>query len=54
MIFDWCNKIATDGLLNVFEFDSIAYKTLLSKQKVRNPSQILWVAIWQTGSGHAT
>ena len=32
MIFDWCNKIATDGLLNVFEFDSMAYKKFLSKK----------------------
>ena len=24
-------KITTDGLLNVFEFDSMAYKKLLSK-----------------------
>ena len=31
MIFDWCNKITTDGLLNVFEFDSMAYKKVLSK-----------------------
>ena len=29
MAFDWCNKITTDGLLNVFEFDSMAYKKLL-------------------------
>ena len=36
MIFDWCNKIATDGLLNVFEFDSMAYKKLLSNKKVKN------------------
>ena len=31
MIFDWCNRITSDGLLNVFEFDSMAYKTFLSK-----------------------
>ena len=30
MIFDLCNKIATDGLLNAFEFDSMAYKKILS------------------------
>ena len=33
MIFDWCNKTATDGLLNVFEFDFMAYKKLLSSKK---------------------
>ena len=38
MIFDWCNKITTGGLLNVFEFDSMAYKKLLSKKKVIKPS----------------
>ena len=38
MIFDWCNKIATDGLLNVFEFDSMAYKKLFLKKKVIKPS----------------
>ena len=37
MIFDWCNKIATDGLLNVFEFESMAYETHLSKKKVIKP-----------------
>ena len=25
IIFDYCNKITTDGLLNVFEFDSMFY-----------------------------
>ena len=38
IIFDWCNKIATDCFLKVFEFDSMAYKTLLSKIKVKTPS----------------
>ena len=31
MIFDWCDKITSDGLLNISEFDSMAYKTLLSQ-----------------------
>ena len=54
-IFDWCNKIATDGLLNVFDFDCMANKKHLSQKKVRNPFlKCLWVAIWQTGSSHAT
>ena len=38
MIFDWCNKIATDGLLNVFEFDSMVHNKHLSKKKVIKPS----------------
>ena len=38
VIFDWCNKIITDGLLNVFVYDSTAYKTLLSIKKVIKPS----------------
>ena len=33
MIFDRCKEIATDGLLNVLEFDFMAYKKLLSKKK---------------------
>ena len=37
MIFDSCNKIASDSLLNVFEFDSMAYKKILSKKKVITP-----------------
>ena len=32
MIFDCCNDIITDGLLKVFEIDSMAYKKLLSKK----------------------
>ena len=35
MIFDWCNKI-TYKLLNVFEFDSMAKKKLLSQKNVIN------------------
>ena len=31
MAFDSANKITTDGLVNVFEFDSMAYNKLLSK-----------------------
>ena len=34
--FDWCNKITTDGLSNVFEFDSMAYYKFLSKKNVKN------------------
>ena len=33
MIFDLCNKISTDCLLNVVEFDSMAYKKLVSNKK---------------------
>ena len=55
MIIDWCNTIAIDGLVNVFVCDSMAYKKLLSKKKVIKPSKkCQWVAIWKTGSGHAT
>ena len=36
MIFDLYYKITTDGSLNVFELDSIAYKKFLSKKKVKN------------------
>ena len=55
MIFDWCNKIATDGLSNVFEFDPMGYRIHLSKKIDIKPSKkCLWVGIWQTGSGHAT
>ena len=38
MIFDWYNKIGTDGLLNVFEFDSMSFKKSLSKKNVIKPS----------------
>ena len=38
MTFDLCNKITTDYLLNVFEFDSMAFKKLLSKIKGIKPS----------------
>ena len=34
MIFDWSNKISIDDLLNVFEYDSMAYKKCLLKIKV--------------------
>ena len=30
----WSNKMSTDDLLNVFEFDSMAYKKFLLKKKV--------------------
>ena len=36
MIFDWCNKITTNGLYYVFEFDSMAYDKLKSKKKSKN------------------
>ena len=38
MIVAKCNKITTDGLLNVFEFDSLAFQKLLVKKKVIKPS----------------
>ena len=38
MMFEYCNNITTDGLLNVFEFESMAYKKLMSKKKVLKPS----------------
>ena len=38
MIFYWCNKIATDGLFNVFEFDSMSYKNILLTKKGIKPS----------------
>ena len=33
MIFDCCNDIIANGLLNVVEIDYMAYKKLLSKKK---------------------
>ena len=35
MIFNWCNKTTTDGLFNVFEFDSMAYNKLLPQKSLK-------------------
>ena len=36
MTFEQCNEITTDGLLNVFKFDLMASKKVLSKKKGHN------------------
>ena len=33
MMFDKCNKITTDGLLNVFEVDSMVNKYFCQRKK---------------------